>query len=876
MHSNLQKVLKKKLNNGLTVLVRPTHQVPKVSTQIWYNVGSKDEHSGEKGIAHLIEHMIFKGTNDLSESDINVITNKLSGYCNAFTSYDYTGYLFDFPSHHWQEALPIMADCMKNCKFDQEHLNSELKAVIQELKMYKDDYVSNLLEDMICAMFPGHPYQHPIIGYKHDLWNLSRDSLVNFYKKHYVPNNATLVVVGDVEPEEVFNLAEKYFGSIEPNINYKKEEYNVVKDFVARSVVLYRDVVQPMVVMGYQVPGIKEDLDYAIDILSWILAQGRSSRLYKKIVDEMELASDIGAFSYDLFDQGIFFINFSPINPQDIDKIIEIVKNEIEDLIKNGPKEQELQRAIKKVETSYFSLLENNQKQAYVIGKTYVATGNENYLFDYLDFKNSDLKEKINDILKRYFSSSLVNIGKVLPLQEKDKSIWTDIQKISDQEDAKVLSGKIRTSLVESPNRANSIEVKQQNIFDFPKYKSLILKNGLEVLYFDNKNLPKIDILLDLKAKHYFDPSGLNGLGNFAMDMLLEGTKNYTEIELAEKIENLGMDLDVAPGYISMRMLSDDFSLGMDLLKEVLTEPVFDKKNINKVKNQIITDIKEYWDEPSSFVGQVARENIYKDHQYSKNSLGTVDTVGKVARQDLLDYYNKFISPSGAYLSIVGDLSGIDLESVLNQTIGKWQGPDISDLTFNNINNISSNEVNYFINRDQIVLAYAGLSVPRTHPDYDKLLLFDQIFSGGVLGSMSSRLFQLREQSGLFYTIGGSLISKADKQPGMSFIKTIVSIDRLKEAEELIENCINNAYKTLDAQELIQAKNALSNSLIDNFSTNRQIASSFLFLKKYNLSNDYFDKRSLDLNKIPASDVLKSVENNLNTKNMIKFKIGRI
>ena len=218
------------LKNGLNVLIRPSHHVPKVSVQLWYNVGSKDEKSGEKGLAHLIEHMIFKGTEKLSESDINMITHKLSGSCNAFTSYDYTGYLFNFPSHHWHEALPIMSDCMKNCTFKEELLNSELKAVIQELKMYKDSFSSCLVEELVTQAFPGHPYQSPIIGYKHDLFNVTREDLLRFYQKHYIPNNATLIIVGDVDPSEAIKEVEKNFSKIESNFDYKKDKFYIKKD----------------------------------------------------------------------------------------------------------------------------------------------------------------------------------------------------------------------------------------------------------------------------------------------------------------------------------------------------------------------------------------------------------------------------------------------------------------------------------------------------------------------------------------------------------------------------------------------------------------------------------------------------------------------
>src|SRR3989304_417587 len=239
-------VQKKVLSNGMTVLVRPLHMIPKVSLQLWYNVGSKNEKSGEKGIAHLIEHMIFKGTKRLSESDINLITAKLSGYCNAFTSYDYTGYLFDFPAQYWQESLDIMADCMRNCTFKPDLLTSELKAVIQELKMYKDYYSSSIIEDLVSKIFNDHPYHHPIIGYKQDLWHLERDSLVNFYHTHYIPNNATLVIVGDIEASQAFEAAEQYFGHINADPRYKKEQFYHNADLGNTSVTLYRDINQPM------------------------------------------------------------------------------------------------------------------------------------------------------------------------------------------------------------------------------------------------------------------------------------------------------------------------------------------------------------------------------------------------------------------------------------------------------------------------------------------------------------------------------------------------------------------------------------------------------------------------------------------------------
>ena len=202
LQSHAPSVFKKTLANGLTVLVRPVESTQKVAIQLWYYVGSKDEKTGERGLAHLLEHMIFKGTPTISEIDIALITKKLSGWCNAHTSADWTNYEFNVPAHNYDQTLPILADCMRNCTFKQDLLNAEFKVVIQELKMNRDNYPRSLVLGLNSAIFADHPYHYPTIGFKQDIWDINQEHLLKFYHKHYVPNNATLVIVGDVNPDE--------------------------------------------------------------------------------------------------------------------------------------------------------------------------------------------------------------------------------------------------------------------------------------------------------------------------------------------------------------------------------------------------------------------------------------------------------------------------------------------------------------------------------------------------------------------------------------------------------------------------------------------------------------------------------------------------
>lgn len=868
-------IAKKVLSNGMTILVREVHTIPKVSIQLWYNVGSKDEGTGERGIAHLIEHMIFKGTSKLSESDINMITHMLSGSCNAFTSYDYTGYLFNFPKQYWQEALSMMADCMRGCTFKEDMLSSEMKAVIQELKMYRDNYTSSLFEKMVSTIFDAHPYHHPIIGYKEDLWNASSPLLKNFYNKHYIPNNAALVVVGDVKAQEVFASAESYFGAIPADLNYKKSVHPFNHDIISKSITLYRDLQQPVAVFAYLVPGIESKKDNLLHLISWVLGKERSSRLYKKLVDELQLVTSVSADSEDLFEHGLFFIYCEPKRVEDIPAIEKCIKDEIADIIKNGIQDAELDRAIKQTQMGLFNLLENFEQQAYQIGKFFWATGDEGYIFKYLSKPKKVLKKEMHDLIIEYFRPTVLHKGVILPLPESEKATWATLQDQSDIEDNQILAARVRHTPVEPAVYAKNVTIKAPSAFDFPKAQEIVLSNGLKVLYYNNPNTPKIDMVLQLKARSYYDPQNKQGLYPFVMNMLTEGTKNYSAEELAHAIESRGMSLEVYAGGASVSMLSDDIVYGLTILEEVLTSPVFDAEQIEKVRAQMLADIVNYWDEPWDFSGQLLRDTLYKGHPYSKSSVGKKEAVEAIKKADLVEFFKKNISPDGAVLAIVGDLGAVDLKNVLESTIGTWKCSKVEEIPFPALAPVTPVEINYPINRDQTVLCFAGISIDRKNPDYDKLLLFDQIFGSGVLGSMGSRLFQLREQSGLFYRINGSLIAGAGEQPGMVLVKTIVSLDRLAEAEEVIKHVIETTADTITQEELEDAKRAVTNSLVDCFASNASMAQMFLFLDKYGLSSNFFDERASMLNKVKLEDLKATAKRFMSMDKLITLRVGR-
>jgi len=862
------------LKNGLTVIVAPHDHAAKVCMQLWYRVGSKHEASGQKGLAHLIEHMIFKGTTNLSESDINIVTHKLSGSCNAFTSHDYTGYEFALPTNHWQHALPIMADCMNNCTFKEDLLSAELKAVIQELKMYNDDYLSLLIERMIAAIFYDHPYQYPVIGYKQDLWNATRENLLSFYQRHYAPNNAHLVIVGPVTPAEVMPAVKEHFELLRQKVVPTYEAYHR-SDITQQSVSLFRDVGQSQVIVGWVVPGMISKKDSALDMMSWLLGNGQQSRLPALLVDDLELALSVETVVYDLVEHGLFLIHFQPKRDEDIEIIIDHIKKEVECFAFGQWTEDEITRAYKKMEMAYISDIEDSEKVSYIIGKYYCAHGDTDLMTAYLSNKEA-LVTQVREIAQHYLRPSIMHSGKLLPMPASEKVYWTAAQERDEAEDKKILDRKERQSQLEHPVYAEQITATPAPLCPPLEYEAFTLENGLKVMYQHNPAFDKIDLVLDLEMRMCHEPNDKPGIYPFLMDMMTEGTLSYPGSTFMAEVEKYGMSLSTLPGHISLSMLSGDFERGLGYLASLLTEPQFLTSNIEKVRRQLLSDIIEFWDTPTQFIGQLARNEVYGAHPYGKSTLGSKEGIERVTRDDLNELFKQAVTPQGATLVMVGNLPRAQIKSIIERSLASWQGQPVKEIDFPLLRPTARREIDYFMNRDQFILGYAGLSLPRIHQDYDAILLFDYLLTGGPAGSMASRLFQIRERTGLFYTAGGSLLTNAHHEPGMTFIRAIVSGDRLSQAERELEELFKQKASSITDDELNEIKEAIAYGLHDHFSTNKARAMALLFIQKFGLGPDFFIKRMQHIQALDATAVAAAVDRVLNNDTLSKIVIGRV
>lgn len=868
-----KRVFKTVLSNGLTVLIHQKKASPKVALQMWYNVGSKHEQQGEKGMAHFLEHMIFKGTDSmLSEADINAVSQKLAAYANAFTSYDYTAYVFDVPVANWDKMLPIYADCMQNCSFLQDHMNSEVQAVIQELKMYRDDYHWVLADGLITNIFESHPYHYPIIGYKQDLWNLQRETFFKFYHKYYVPNNAAFVVVGDVDPVDALAKIEAVLGTIPRGQDVVHPEFFFNDELQSKSFSIYRELEQAFCMMSFVVPGGREKKDFIFDIIGSLLANGKGSRLHTKLVDELELAISVSAMCYGLFERGIFFLSFKPKHEKDIPAIKEIIFNEIKALAYEPIPEEQMRRAIKIAQIDYQHLLEDTTKQASAIGAAFTGFQDEEYPFDYCNYNPDTIVSEIQTLLQRYFRPSLCFYGEVVKAAQEDKPYLQQLQEESDALDTKILSGKERKTLVEGGRYVDSVIVEKLPIQKFPHPEEYMLANGLKVLLYHNDEVDLAECALRYKADYQYDTPDLQGIGHLVAKMMMEGTMRYPGLSFVQEAESYGITLYTNAGHIECSMLSADLPKGLDLIGEMVQGSTFDASAFDRIKNVTKSQLVQFWDTPKRSINQVVAEHVYGKHPYANMSLGTQESLQKISKDMAYAFYKKVLTPQDSVLVVAGNFDPKTIKQNIEQHFGQWTGSKVESISYPALSGVHQQTIDIMKQRDQIVVAFAGISVDRLSEEYDPLLIFNQLLTVG----MNSYLFLLREQSGLFYSVGGSLLHGSGTQPGMIFIKTIVSKDRLQEAQDAISSCLDNSVDRVTEQEFDEAKEMVINTFPALFETNEATANTFMFLDKYKLPYDYFEKRISTIRAMKLEDMKQVVRQYLNSKKLLCVRIGRI
>ncbi|MHB8844171.1 MAG: M16 family metallopeptidase [Nitrospirota bacterium] len=414
------KVTETVLPNGLKVLLKEEHKAPIVTFQIWYRVGARNEQLGKTGMSHVLEHMMFKGSRKYGPKQFSQIVQRNGGNDNAFTSKDYTAYFENIAADRLEIAMDLESDRMQNLLLDPKDFLSERDVVKEERRMrYEDDPTQSMVEQMMATAFSAHPYQWPVIGWMADLENLTREDLARHYRTYYAPNNATVVIVGDFDTKKVLTLVEKHFGGIPRGPEVPKVGAVEPKQLGEKRVTVKREAELPAVFAGYKVPNLKDPDAYALNVLQVILSSGRSSRLYKSLVYDRQIALYAGGDYDDVSaDPNLFYVYAGVMPGKDTGDVEKTLYTEIERLKTEPVTDEELQKAKNQVEASFIMGQDSVFYQAMLLGQ-FETVAEWRRLERYVPGVQAVKKEDVQRVAQKYFIEDNRTVGILVPVKKQ-------------------------------------------------------------------------------------------------------------------------------------------------------------------------------------------------------------------------------------------------------------------------------------------------------------------------------------------------------------------------------------------------------------------------------------------------------------------------
>lgn len=879
------------LPNGLKVLTKEIHTTPVVSFNIWYKVGSRNEQLGKTGLSHLLEHMQFKGTKSFKKGEIDKLIRQNGGLSNAATWKDFTYYWETLSSDKLELAMRIEADRMTHSLHDPKEFEAERTVVLSELEGDENDPDYLLYYELYATAFKAHPYQWPTIGWQHDVETVTRDDLYAYYKTFYVPNNATIVIVGDFDTEKVLGLVRKHFGKIPRGPEPPKVTAKEPPQLGEKRAVVRKPGVSQRVMIGYHIPAIGHPDIYALDVLEMILSYGKSSRLYKALVDK-QLATGTWASSTISRDPDLFILGATARDDVKIENVEAALLDEVERL-KNEPiTDQELQKALNQLEAQFVYANDSVTSQARQLG-LYETIYTWRFVEEYLPNVRKVTQADVQRVAQKYLTTNNRSIVTFVPDTVPDaQSAHETTQKVfaiaypayrqasegsaslagtSEQHQGKVYalgnssckstalsaSTQARKSsppLLEKKALPGSVVEASKPISPSSRSQAkvfrAVLENGLVVIVYENRSNPTVAIQGSINAGGMLDPAGKKGVASMTAELLTSGTAKRTAQEIAEEKDfhaiQLAMGAESEYASLSGYSLSKNFELLLDLMSDMLRNPSFPEEEFAKVKSRRLSEIRQEQDNPEALAFRAFYGSIFpSNHPYSRLSVEEeLSNVSAITRDDVVSFYKNHYGPNGAVIVIVGDVDAQDAFAKIKKYFGDWKGgaarrPQIPDVP---VQSTVQKIVIPMPGKSQVavLLGCAG-SLKRTDADFYAATVMNHILGGG--GALGSRMGTvIRDDMGLVYNIYSTFDASLGAGPWYTYLGTNPkNVDRAIDA--VVDQIAQMQEKGATKEEVKQAVDFIAGSFpARRLEKNSSIAETLHFAEIYGLGTDYLEK----------------------------------
>ncbi len=829
------------LNNGLTLIVHEDHKAPIIAFNVWYHVGSKNEKQGKTGFAHLFEHLMFNGSEHFNDDYFKLMDQIGATDLNGTTNNDRTNYFENFPVAALDKVLWIESDRMGYLQkaIDSGKL-SEQRGVVQNEKRQGENQPYAVAEELtVKSTYPaGHPYSWSVIGSMEDLNAASLDDVKEWFKTYYGPNNAVICIAGDIKAEEALEKVKKYFGNIPAGPPIAKHTAWTAKMNGNHYQLAQDRVPQGRIQKTWNVPGWgTQEMTY-LNILLDILTNGKTSRLYKRLVYDEQLSNNVFAYTQENEIGGQFNL-FSDAKPGvQLNIINDVINDELRKLITGGVTVAELNRAKTRAFTGFIKGVERIGGFG---GKSDILIQNEVF---------GGSPDYFKTVYKRVADATPANIKDAAAAWLTNGEYRLDILPYGDfTADSSALDRTVQ------PTMGAPAVVK------FPEVKEFTLSNGLKVSLVERKSVPVVDMSLMLDAGYAADQFGLPGLASLTGNMLREGTKTKTSLQISDMQADLGASVgsrsDLDKTYLSLNALTANFDASLSLFTDVLLNPSFPQKDFDRVKKEQLLSIKQEQAQPVLMGLRILPKLLYgKGHAYSNpfTGSGTEESVNKIVRDDLVKFHQAWFVPNNATLAVVGDITADELKVKLEKSLAGWKAKAVQQKNISEVE-LPSKPAVYIIDKPgslQSIIFAAEVSPSAKDPDYEPIQMMNKILGGEFTARIN---MNLREDK--HWSYGAFSVNIDAKGPSFFTGYAPVQTDKTKESVMELQKELTQYVNDKPATEA-EFNKVRGNSILQlpgTWETNGAVLGSLQDAIKYNRGIPYLNNYAAMLQSLQLPNI---------------------
>jgi len=861
-----------KLKNGLRVVLHQDKSTPVVAVSTWYHVGSKNEETGRTGFAHLFEHMMFQGSKNYN-TDYFTPLQEAGGNINGTTNQDRTWYYETVPSNFLELALMLEADRMGGLieAMTQEKLDNQRDVVKNERRQRVDNQpYGTAFEKIGEIMYPkGHPYNWTTIGSLEDLQAATLDDVKAFFRHYYVPNNTVLVLSGDFDDKQARGWVEKYFGPIAKGADITRPNNPMPKlDKEIRTSVEDAVPLARRYMVWHGVPQYAAD-EAALDMLSYILSTGRSSRLQSNLLYGKEMVQQVGAFSATNEIAGTFQIQATARPGKSLDDIEKEINIEIERIKKDPPTADELMRAKNSIESQTIFGLQTVLGKGSQLGSYTGFLGQPGYFQADIDRYAKVTAADISRVANTYLTPNRL-VMTYTPRQGEAQRGNRGADKPTSVKSEKKDDALIAEQSAKLPKPGPNPK------FALPAIEKTKLANGLEVWMVEQKELPIVAMNLVLKSGQSNEPDNRTGVANLTASLLDDGTKTRSAVDITNQLQALGIQgINAGSGWdstnVSLQSLTRNLDQALDIYADVIMNPSFPQAEIESLRGRSLIGLRQQRANPNAVSNVVYNKVLYGDHPYGRDN--NEASIKAITRDDIVKFYESTYKPNNGVLIVVGDFDKAALKGKLEKAFSGWKAGTVENRDLPSAKSFDKTGI-YIVDRPnsaQSVVSIGQVGIDRANPDYFPVVVMNSILGGGITSRISMNLredkgytygansgWQFRRGAGPFRA-GGDIQTSVTKEAVFEFMKELNGI---------------RGDIPITAKELDYNKQSLIRRYPAQFETVGAISNQLSNLVVYGLPDTYFNDYISKVNGVTLDDVNRVAKRYLDPSKMAIVIVG--